>query len=133
MTEPLVWTEAISVNIPEIDEQHQALFAIINDIIKVHEEQGGPGEILMRIGQLMDYSDRHFLTEEKLMIRHKFPRFVEHNKAHMAYMEQVDLFISDYKTNKQGLIHDMLEFLTHWWREHVSRSDPAYARHIHSD
>lgn len=131
MTDPLVWTEAISVNIPDIDSQHKALFDIINDLIAIHERGGDPNEILTQIGRLMDYSDRHFLTEENLMAKHNFPGFTEHNRAHMAYMEQVDLFINEYRADTQGLLYDMLEFLTHWWRAHVSHTDTLYAHHIH--
>ncbi|WP_300673138.1 bacteriohemerythrin [Desulfoluna sp.] len=130
MTTPLVWTEKISVNIPEIDQQHQTLFAIINDLITEHNQQAEPEKILSLIGRLVDYSGTHFTTEENLLVDLNFPHFIQHNQAHLAYMKKVDLFIQDCKSNKRGLSLEMLEFLNHWWLNHVSISDMEYARHF---
>lgn len=132
MAAPLVWTQAISVRIPEIDTQHQCLFAIINDLIAARERGNDGTMILTLIGRLVAYSGTHFRTEEHVMIDHAFPRFVEHNATHLNYMKEVERFIHDFKANTEGLSDEMLDYLTHWWREHVSRSDMEYARHIHN-
>lgn len=131
MADPLVWTPAISVHIPAIDQQHQRLFDAINDLINARNREDDDAMILRLIGRLVEYSGTHFRTEERLMIDHAFPGFVEHNAMHLAYMATVDRFIHDFKAHKKGLSDEMLDYLTHWLLDHVSRTDLEYARHIH--
>ena len=132
MTEPLQWTPEMSVDIPEIDAQHQSLFAIINELRDKENEGAAPETILAIIGRLVDYSNDHFKDEENLLMDCGYPRLGQHSSAHLGYIKKMDFFIQDFSENRQGLTVEILEFLTQWWMEHITHVDMDYARHIHA-
>ena len=131
MTKPLQWTPEMSVDIPEIDAQHQSLFAIINDLREMETEGAEPEMILAIIGRLIDYSRVHFRAEENILMDCDYPLIGQHSNAHLGYIKKMDLFIQDFSENRPELPGEILKFLTQWWTEHVTRVDMDYARHIH--
>ncbi len=64
----LVWSEdAYGTGVPEIDRQHQELFARVNRLNDACQAFQGAEEIGELIGFLSTYVDEHFSCEERLM------------------------------------------------------------------
>ena len=83
----LQWTQALSVGVDEIDDQHRELFrraARLLDGIK----RGEPEEIGALVDFLHEYAVTHFGAEEAFMREEAFPGYVRHKAEH-------DRFISD--------------------------------------
>ena len=77
----LKWTMAYSVDVPEIDEQHKRLFALVNDLH--HAMKTGKDKDLARIiDAVVDYTDYHFKAEEELLRSCAYPEFDEHKEMH---------------------------------------------------
>ena len=65
----MVWDNSFSVNVKEIDAQHQKLIALINDLhdaMKTGKAKDVLGKIL---SDLTDYTVYHFGNEERLSRR----------------------------------------------------------------
>lgn len=124
------WTASLSVGVTDIDEQHQRLFAIIDELSKAKTEAMDRASILAILCQLVDYSDYHFRTEDNYMIENNYPLFLSHRKEHLAYIKKMGDLINALEKKDNSLSEDILEFLYNWWLTHISEADLKYARYI---
>ncbi len=124
------WTPELSVGVNEIDEQHQKLYAIIDELVKAQSAVVDKSAVLAIITQLVDYSDYHFRTEDNYMIENSYPLFLSHRKEHLAYIKKMGSLIDDLENKGATLTEDILEFLCNWWQTHIAESDLKYARYI---
>lgn len=130
MMEKIKWTAALSVGVAEIDEQHQRLYAIIDDLLKAQKEDLDTQSILSILAQMADYSEYHFRTEDNFMIENDYPLFLSHRKEHLAYMKKLGSLIIALEKKEESVLEDLLEFLCNWWQTHITVSDLKYARYI---
>ena len=72
----IVWSERYSVGISRIDEQHQRLIDLINDLHGAMLEKQEEPELSKILDGLAAYAVSHFATEETLMKKHKHSRDV---------------------------------------------------------
>ena len=126
----LEWTPKISVNTEEIDNQHKKLFLIINKLIIIRKEKAEPDTILEVLRELIDYSDKHFKTEDHYMNENNYPLFKSHIDEHEDYFGKMEKFVEDYGKGSETLTDEVLKFLAGWWIEHVSEVDMKYARYV---
>ena len=68
----IVWDDSLSVNVTEIDRQHQQLVSMLNDLHNAMK--AGHGKEMLRniLSGLINYTDTHFKTEEKYFIKSSF-------------------------------------------------------------
>lgn len=126
----IVWTASLSVGVTEIDEQHQRLFTIIDELSNAKRDSLDRASILAILGQLVDYSDYHFRTEDNYMIENNYPLFLSHRKEHLAYIRKMGDLVNALERKDNSLSEDILEFLNNWWQTHITDSDLKYARYI---
>ena len=116
---PLIeWNDTLSVNIEAIDRQHQHLIQLINDLHQAMK-QGKAKEILgLIIEDLSEYAQEHFMTEEKLFIKHGYPQKQTHINEHNRFIDQVVDFKSSFGAGRMTLSVDIMNFLHQWLLEH---------------
>lgn len=122
----IIWDQTYSVNIAEIDRQHQKFTGVLDmlfEAIEAGRSQGVLGEILR---ELAAYSDYHFETEENLMERYDYPGLEEHRKEHDGFRAKVRGFREDLLQGKATLTEDVIRFMTRWITEHVMDVDKKY-------
>ncbi len=76
------WSDALSVGVQEIDDQHKGLAAMVNEMsegIKGGWGKEARDEVLTR---LVEYTKVHFATEESLMSISNYPGISTHKKQH---------------------------------------------------
>jgi len=125
---PLIqWNDTLSVNIEAIDRQHQQLIQLINNLHEAMKERKAK-EILGRlIEDLSGYAQNHFLTEEKLFIKHGYPQQTTHINEHNRFIDQVVDFKNSFEAGRTTLSLDIMNFLNQWLLDHIRKSDKAYA------
>ena len=69
----VVWTQAFEFGVPEIDEQHQALFAQVNRLMEVVFDGVEMSEIKEAVSFLDEFVLSHFEQEEALMDEYDYP------------------------------------------------------------
>lgn len=119
------WSDEQSVNVSEIDRQHQNLIAVIN---RLHElVVGGTSEhravLTPILHELRAYGEYHFATEEHLMRKYDFPRRYVHIQEHQGFIFKVDEFTTGYQTQPDLLSLQVLSFLQHWLMHHIREVD----------
>jgi hemerythrin len=121
------WSDRYLVHIPEIDADHQNLFALANRIHEHIEKGAGQGAILRAIGHLVDYVEGHFEREERLMERVAYPDIVAHKKTHRMLEQIVHSMYRIYRHEPDAIDPDkLLEFLRDWLQNHIMKSDLQY-------
>ncbi len=121
------WDDKYLVNIRVIDEQHQRLFAMINEfheLLRKKEIKRAMSELLQG---LVDYSSYHFHSEESLMEQHGFPGLEQHRRAHEQFTKKVAQFQNRYETGQLVIPIEIADFLKDWLVNHVTTTDQQYA------
>lgn len=121
----LVWNDQYSVHIPEIDEQHKKLFALINDLYDNIRQGHGEEAVDDTLKALVDYTHTHFEFEEKMMFDHHYPDFEQHCAEHTEMIRR----IAELSNRRgQGPIGDeLMTFLFDWLTHHILEEDMKYA------
>jgi len=126
----IAWSDALSVDDPEIDQQHRQLIDIINTL---HEAML-TGKAKRAIGDLIDrliqYTVKHFQYEEGRMEAGGYPDLIEHKKRHADLVEKVLDIQKKVKSGQQLVEMETLKFLKMWLTEHIQRSDKKYSPYL---
>ena len=121
------WTDRLSVGDETIDRQHKILISYINSIAETVEQKGGQGtEIALLLNNLIMYTKMHFIYEEILFSRSKYPELETHKQFHKNLVAQVEAFQQRFKSGDASLGPELLAFLMDWLNTHIMKSDIAY-------
>ncbi|EKD27068.1 MAG: hypothetical protein ACD_79C00896G0004 [uncultured bacterium] len=121
------WTDSLSVGINLIDEQHKKLVGLVNslyDAMKVGKGNDVLGKILE---ELIEYTKYHFSTEEELMKKHLYPKFLDHKKEHDALTKAAVDLAKQHKEGAMLLSMKVNTFLKDWLTNHIMGTDKKYS------
>jgi hemerythrin len=128
----LNWSEKYSVNIAELDRQHQGLFVIIDELNQALAAGEGATVTHPILQRLLEYAHTHFATEEVLMTEHGFPALLTHCAEHDRFAQSVAKFLEAYDAGKAGVPVSLMLFLQAWLKEHILVSDKAYSSFLNA-
>jgi hemerythrin len=83
--EDIKWDDKYSIGISMIDEEHKKLIGILNKAIFAKEHNDNPEEIKEVLGEMDEYSHKHFSIEEAYMIKFNFPEYQSHRNEHLDF------------------------------------------------
>ncbi len=121
------WDNTMSVNIAEIDGQHQKLVAMINELDDAMRQGKGKEIVSTIVSGLISYTRTHFGTEERLFQQHGYPEAEEHKKEHADFAAKAVQFQKDYESGKMGLTIQIMTFLSNWLQHHIKVVDKKYS------
>lgn len=127
MSEPSSWEPQHSVNIAEIDSQHQKLIRIIQNLHRAVTAGRGREVIESAMDQVVNYTIHHFATEEELMQQHGFPGIAAHRIEHNDLTLKIVGFQEEHAVGKPDAAEKLLTFLQRWLEEHTLKRDKEYA------
>ncbi len=127
------WSVDFYTGLPEIDRQHEALFALVN---RLHDARTHRNELLdQAFGDLCDYIRDHFSAEESFMDQASLdPAYVaRHRAAHANFIMRINELWQAHRAGSDEAADDLLAFLIAWLREHILITDRkmAVAAHHH--
>lgn len=120
------WEEKFSVGIKELDNHHQKLVSMINEL---HEAMRvGKGKEIMDelVAKLIDYTKFHFQAEEKYMQKYNFPGYLHHKSEHEQFTKKVSDFQQSLNSGKTIVSMDVMSFLKNWLLNHITGTDKKY-------
>jgi hemerythrin-like metal-binding protein len=132
-TPRLEWGAQFRTNIKIIDEQHQVLFDLINDIDDQLTKK--PIDTCMlntAIDGVVAYSLYHFVTEESLAYRSKATsRMENHIQSHNEFRKKLTEFRRASQTGDIVTVAtELLRYLKHWLVSHIMHTDVALGGEI---
>lgn len=122
------WDDSFSVNVAKIDQQHQKLILMINEL---HDamKQGKGKEVLGKIvNGLISYTATHFKTEEDYFNQFGYPETDSHKKEHIAFVQKVSEFKDGFEKGKLSLSIEVMNFLSDWLQNHIKGTDKKYSQ-----
>jgi hemerythrin len=120
------WHPSFSVQVEELDEQHQLLVKMINDLYDAMNV-GKDKQILGKlINQLVIYATMHFAREEHYFEKYEYPEIDFHKEEHDDFEDKVSEFERDFLNGSQNLSHEIMGFLGKWLVNHIMGSDKKY-------
>lgn len=130
-----VWSSLYATNIPHVDEQHQMLFRMLNEIsADVQNGASNTKNLDAAFDELLEYANDHFSEEEATMARYK----VDERHTSVQRMEHHS-FIYDirqlrsYVAETESLDHNfesLIQFTTSWLVYHTLRTDLLMAAQV---
>lgn len=85
----LQWSDSLSVGIPEIDNEHQAFIATVNDLNSALLARATQDEINHIMVRMLDDAEQHFKHEQYLFKRYNYPDVDEHARLHVELKKQL--------------------------------------------
>lgn len=91
------WKDAFFTDIQSIDQQHQRLVELINDLAAsaIDAEQGSFSKIGPAYNQLLDYARIHFADEEQVMVAGGIAEshISAHKEQHQSFIDEVNMTV----------------------------------------
>jgi len=92
MDQPTLWDPSYSVNIAELDKQHQRLLRAIVELQHALHVDRAHLIIDTVLEDVIQHMISHFADEEELMRRHGFPGLADHCSEHQKIAQQITKF-----------------------------------------
>ena len=122
------WHDSFSVGIKKIDQQHQKLITLLNELL-VAAETGQQREVIGRVlEELVSYTDYHFKAEESFFKVH--PQHRKHLAIHKGFVKQALKLLEDYRAGVEGIGFETIEYLQEWVKEHILGTDVIFFREL---
>ena len=128
--ETIQWSESISVNNSEIDNQHKNLIQLTNNLISNSNAKVNSEIIGETLQKLLKYIKEHFKDEEELLEKCNYPKLEEHKKEHKKFVKKIVGFCNDVLIGKSAVTEEMIYFLVDWLLNHTSIDDQDYKNYI---
>jgi hemerythrin len=124
------WKDDYLVGQPDIDRQHKKLFQLADQLHGAMTAGKGKDVLMETLGDLIDYTKRHFAAEEALMQRSNYPGYAEHKAFHDKLTAQVVQFQTDFASGKSIVTIQLLQFLKDWLQHHIGETDRKIAVYL---
>ena len=121
----------MSLDIKEIDDQHQQFLKILNDLYDAFYQMRYKDELQGLLRQLCAFADYHFATEEKYFDLFKYDHEKEHKQIHAKLGTEIQSFIERFERGETDLIADLMDFLEDWLVNHLQTEDKRYVACFH--
>lgn len=121
------WSEALSVGIQSIDEQHQKLVALINELHAAMLERKAKTVMAHIFDELIEYTKFHFALEEQLFAEHGYPEEHSHVDGHHRLTQKVIELRQEFDEGNTGVVLEVMRFLRDWLGDHIVGTDKRYA------
>jgi len=123
----ITWNESLSVNVEEIDQQHQKLIMMINELNDAMKQGKGKDVLGKIIDGLISYTDTHFKVEEDYFVKFGYSDKDIHIKEHTAFVQNISDFKDGFEEGKLSLSIEIMNFLSDWLKSHIKGTDKNYS------
>ncbi|MCA1743731.1 MAG: bacteriohemerythrin, partial [Desulfovibrionales bacterium] len=134
MTKVFNWNESFLVGISMVDDQHQKLVELINDVgeIALTNEKFYSEKLKTACNAMLDYTRVHFRDEEAMMKSMGLAQayILYHHKLHKAFIDEAALLAERAGDLSQDETEQMLGYLVDWLAYHILGVDQGMARQI---
>ncbi|MBF0303284.1 MAG: hemerythrin family protein [Desulfamplus sp.] len=125
----IIWSEFLSVENEEIDNQHKNWIEIFNT--SYDRMMGKDYSTLSQIGvdaliNMQEYTDMHFAFEEKYMQEINYPDAAEHKLKHDFFRIKLKRIRQDFDNGNPKLNSEVMKIIETWFVEHIQREDQKY-------
>jgi hemerythrin len=129
------WSEKFKIGVTEVDDQHKRLFAAINELgeflnndKKVDNQKWN---IQTFIVEILNFAEKHFHDEEKMMEQANAPWLETHKKIHQGLSVDLadfrDRIMESANTDEQlHMLEQIHKFMADWLIQHIMKDDAKF-------
>ncbi|MFA9438446.1 bacteriohemerythrin [Uliginosibacterium sp. sgz301328] len=124
------WSEDLRVGNRAIDDDHQALFEMLDrlhDAMRVGQGSSAVGPVLQ---ELVRYTEMHFRREEHYMRQIGYAGYAAHKAEHDRLIREVRELQARCTSGAVTMSLKVHTFLTDWLRNHIMAMDKQLASEI---
>ncbi|MDR0451097.1 MAG: bacteriohemerythrin [Treponema sp.] len=131
-TDFVEWDDRYLVNIPLIDTQHKELIRLTNDLYQgcLMGDDAARAYFMKTIKSVVDYVAIHFSTEEKILVKIKYPGYEAHKNQHEEFVKKVLEDVKDFGEGKKFVPNLFVRYLKDWIFSHIAMDDKRYSEYI---
>jgi hemerythrin len=126
----ITWSDALSVNIKKIDDQHKCLVELVNKLHDAMKAGKGNAVIGPILEDLLNYVSFHFTTEETYFKKFSYPEYAQHKKQHDDLTQKTKALNASYREGKLTITLEVMNFLKDWLSTHILGSDKKYSAYL---
>ena len=123
----MTWGPHYEIGIPIIDEEHENLFNIYNEIRLLLEVEPPGVEVYHALFKLTTNVEQHFVHEEKLMLENKYPYIDSHKGIHRQLLDDMGNLTLRYGSSPIAHTESLLMYMRSWLMDHILSADLKYA------
>ena len=113
------WSEKYETGFPIIDQQHQQMFTLVNQLQEAMVEQADPETLKQLLKELLKDTIAHFTLEEDLMQEHGYPSYAQHKQIHDRLTQKIRKVLHRIESkNDTGSVNSELSHFLHQWLVH---------------
>ncbi len=122
----LEWEERYSVGVGLIDQQHQQMFRVINDLVDIIHGVPDTERVAELLDAIIRYKRVHFATEERYFEEFGYEGAAEHIAEHRKFDETLAGIKEKHVDDTTGLAFELVDFLEDWLVRHLLHTDQKY-------
>jgi hemerythrin-like metal-binding protein len=121
------WTDAMSVGVGRLDQDHRVLIDLINRLADGGAAERDAAAIAEVLAALVAYTRFHFRREERVMAACGYTDLDHHRDEHRLLADEVDHLQARFVADPAAVPPaELLLFLTDWLNHHILLQDMAY-------
>ena len=124
------WSEILSVDIEEIDDDHRKLIEIFNLLVQSSTKGDPPDYVAAVLQELINFTAWHFSHEERLMLKYGYEAYAEHLAMHRELIKAVAELQTRLLQTDMALSDDDVVFLERWLTEHILTDDKRLGAYL---
>lgn len=126
------WRDEYCIGDDRIDQEHQALFTMVNELDEAIATAAPPSQIQGILSTLAAHTIEHFRHEEALMETFSYPGYRRHKQVHDNLLAKVTALLEQFNQPNTTLAHDLTAFLAEWLSHHIKGEDQSMIRFFRS-
>jgi hemerythrin len=119
----IVWSDILSVEVDEIDEDHRKLVNIFNILNHAVTEGESPDYLAAVLEELINCTVWHFSHEERLMLKHGYREMEAHKVEHQDLIRSARKLQQEILQANKPVAEQEIVFLERWLTEHILTFD----------
>jgi hemerythrin-like metal-binding protein len=121
------WAEKLATGHAGMDHGHKKLIELINQLADGMENNKPKEFCSNTLEQFIEATRTHFLAEEQLMDRLRYPEAKEHKALHAMLLKDVLAFKATYDASDTAQFMTLLVILDGWLKRDIMAADKALA------
>jgi hemerythrin-like metal-binding protein len=120
------WSNAFSVGVKDIDNQHRQLVDILNRLGELAQNHAGGADTQPVLNELLQYTVTHFGFEEGLMRQIGYAQYDSHLREHQDLIRQVQV-LAQHEAGPNGpQVQELVILVRDWLTSHIMGTDRAF-------
>jgi len=128
----VVWEDRYATGVEEVDEQHQRLVVLTNELYEACLTGNEEKEAMFKtaMSRMVDYVREHFAAELVILERINYPRFQEHKQQHATLVQNILEAVKEHDEGKPFVPNNFVRTLKDWVFGHIAIYDRLYADYV---